>query len=76
MMFGPNISGEIPSGGVWSAAEPTGCFFRGSNRQISFDGGGDGGVPIFFDASRSDPIYGVSTTVQPSSLLGLACIKF
>lgn len=71
----PNISGEIPSGGVWSAAEPTGCFFRGSNRQLSFDGGGVGGVPIFFDASRSDPIYGVSTTVQPSSIAQLACIK-
>ena len=71
----PNITGEIPSGGVWSAAEPTGCFSRGSTRQISFDGGGNGGVPIFFNASWSDQVYGVSTTVQPSALQVLACIK-
>lgn len=36
--------------------------------------GNDVSTPSF-DASRSSSLYGASTTVQPSSLRGLACIK-
>lgn len=67
----PNITGTISSGGVISTYNVTGVFDGTSN------GGGSGAThnSVFngqvqhtsFNASRSNPIYGASDTVQPPS---------
>ena len=77
----PNISGQhnIPNGNRSGDAlyvDVRGCF--GYVSQASQTGNaGDGGVGCRIDinASRSSAIFGVSTTVQPSSMMQLACIK-
>ena len=71
----PNITGTVPSGSMIAAYEPTGCFSRGSEVQTSYTGGAVANRPLLFDATRSSEIYGLSTTVQPSSMPALACIK-
>ena len=77
----PNISGQhnIPNGNRSGDAlyvDVRGSF--GYVSQASQTGNaGDGGVGCRIDinASRSSAIFGASTTVQPSSILQLACIK-
>lgn len=76
MMFGrPNITGYHRCD-VWT--ETDGAFY-------SFDGNRRGGAGsdssadlsgVKFEASRSSAIFGASATVQPSSMMQLACIKF
>lgn len=41
-----------------------------ANATIDYDGG-----TMHFDASKSNPIYGSSDTVQPPSIVGLWCVK-
>lgn len=72
---GPNIIGTVPSGSMIAAYEPTGCFSRGSEAQASYEGGSGANRPLLFDATRSSEIYGLSTTVQPSAMNALVCIK-
>lgn len=67
----PNITGAISSGGIFSSYDITGAFTGTRN------GGGTGATHhsafngqvqhTSFDASRSNPIYGASDTVQPPS---------
>ena len=71
----PNIIGTVPSGSMIAAYEPTGCFSRGSEAQASYEGGSGANRPLLFDATRSSEIYGLSTTVQPSAMNALVCIK-
>ena len=73
--YGPNIIGTVPSGSMIAAYEPTGCFSRGSEVQASYEGGSGANRPLLFDATRSSEIYGLSTTVQPSAMNALVCIK-
>ena len=73
----PNIEG---SGGPWldsTKANFTGAFAQ-KNRFLD-PIGGDYNLSMTsfdFDASKSNPIYGNSTTVQPPALTLLPCIKF
>lgn len=77
----PNITG---SQGVWvskdKGAQPTGAFFGGvlvnnsSVQQVQAQNNDI--VYSDFDASRSNPIYGKSTTVQPPAVKLLTLIKY
>ena len=53
------------------SAESSGLLFSGGIDTASTDKN-----ILSFDASISTPLYGKSSTVQPASLRGLACIKF
>ena len=75
----PNITGGITGGdrpAAWNnTQDPYGAFETDSTegrRLISEFGNG---VKIVFNASQSTSIYGSSTTVQPSALRALPCIK-
>ena len=61
----PNITGRFPS----EAADfsGSGAFFRGNGSYGRGDGDSGTDEWVEFDASRSNPIYGASTTVQPNS---------
>ena len=77
----PNISGQhnIPNGNRSGDAlyvDVRGCFGYVSRASQTGNAGDSGvGCRIDIDASRSSAIFGVSTTVQPSSMYQLACIK-
>ena len=65
----PNITARLSS--VYMPGETTsnGSFTVGNNEPSSYVGTRSGGKKrVSFDASRSNPIYGNSTTVQPSAL--------
>ena len=82
----PNITGNITStqtagtrGVLWGRFDVSGCFTR-SNESKSVDNStiiaSDAPRTIGFDASLSSPKYGNSETVQPQSLVLMACIKY
>lgn len=79
MMFGPNITGDLntPSG-TSSFGTANGAQYSGPNKNC-YDprsSGANNAYPtVYFDASRSNPIYGNASTVQPQSLCLLACVK-
>ena len=71
----PNITGNI------SAFESSiSGAFVGSNNTDRYDGWDDDedkyAVSTSFDASRSNSIYGASTTVQPPAMTVIYCIKY
>ena len=76
VMFGPNITGTLnPVCQEGDATAPSGAFSRTK-------GGGMTGYEFaimktnfVFDASDSSSIYGSASTVQPSALRSLLCIK-
>lgn len=75
----PNIEGKH-SVAVWAYVDliPSGCFYQGPIYSQKIEGGTGSyqSLPdMSFDASRSNPIYGASNTVQPPSLTLLPCIK-
>lgn len=72
----PNITGELPAGTFTTAGLPSGCFSRGADGQHTWAGGSYAGITLVFNAAGSNQTYGSSSTVQPQSMLGLACIKF
>lgn len=66
----PNITGSFGSGCLmnWQDSQYWGALYRGSQGASPQNAGGtDGGTnaTIAFDASRSNSIYGSSSTVQP-----------
>ena len=82
-LFGrPNISGVDNPYGIEildGYSVLSGAFFSDSGNLQTMARGHSTGSQVgrvTFDASRSAGIYGASSKVQPSSLLGLACIKF
>lgn len=84
-MFGPNIIGSVcyeknGYGTGKNVYTQTGPFSVSVNEKGAAESGGNAGAgsnaQIDFDASRSNPIYGVAATVQPLSVRFLACIKF
>ena len=70
----PNINGALPSGTFSTAGAPSGSFSRGKAGQPIWSGGSSIGVELIFDASRSNSIYGRSTTVQPESNEWMICV--
>lgn len=76
----PNITGKVMLGNYpLLTSEHEGAFF-GSDYGVADRHGQDSinNVPTTFsiDASRSSPVYGKSSTVQPASLCLLHCIKY
>lgn len=73
----PNITGHFSTAMEWSQAR-----FDGAFRRDNQDGNGPEGSAwsnsqlISFDASRSNSIYGASTTVQPPAMTVIYCIKY
>ena len=75
----PNIEGSV--GNYYTALEEKdGCF---ANTKIVSKGSGwmtnatnTSYIPIIFDASLSNPIYGNSSTVTPLSLSSTFIIKY
>jgi hypothetical protein len=55
----------------------TGCFYS-ERTQTGWVDASDGGIKkkVSIDASRSSSVYGNASSVQPSALRALACIKF
>lgn len=66
----PNITGGFNGNELWDGNfYTTGCFTQNSGVSRQTGGGGDSSQPgIGFDASRSNPIYGKSNTVQPQTI--------
>ena len=65
----PNIEGTVNDTDIIGKPIRTGCFYDVGNK-ASKEGGGDPSNRTYtgFDASRSNPIYGNSDTVQPPSV--------
>ena len=61
----PNITGRFKGVDAVSGAE--GCFYNGA--KVNGAASGEDDKYINFDASRSNPIYGNSDTVQPPAYL-------
>ena len=72
----PNIIGA-PSGNLIYASESGGAgpFRNATGNQFGGGQSNSRSSPFDFDASRSNPIYGASETVQPPALTLLPCIK-
>lgn len=70
----PNITGSFGgfnkelSGAYYSNNETMGMGWNGTDYQVP--------RKVYFDASRSNSIYGNSTTVQPPAIQTIVCIKF
>ena len=83
----PNITGFTASfpwtaenHGAWTqssggTAGPTGAFYTGGWARSGKKDGREG-QSTYFDASRSNSIYGGSTTVQPPAVTVRFCIKY
>lgn len=71
----PNITGDLPVGENSSADTPiSGAFYQdGSNTSLGLYSDRDNQL-AHFDASRSNSIYGRSTTVQPESHEWMICV--
>lgn len=74
----PNITGSIDGNG-WPESGLTlvceGAFFATKNGSAQGRGGGNRNKIFEMDASLCSNTYGASSTVQPSSLRVLVCIK-
>lgn len=70
----PNVTGSF--GDRQTGTEKTGCFYSSTGTSTgSMSDGVNITRYIGLDASRSNPIYGASDTVQPPALTLLPCIK-
>ncbi len=63
----PNITGTFDGNVNDGTARKTGAFYTKDYSSYGADGDSGGGT-VGFDASRSNAIYGKSTTVQPPAL--------
>lgn len=59
----PNITGRI--GPIAGGSAPSGCFYKSGTSGEIENSGGSPDPNVYIDASRSNSIYGNSTTVQP-----------
>lgn len=83
LMFGPNISGSftLQKSGEFNSAHgdiSEGPFYKSSSKKGQFNNAAEWAseVPrVLFSASRSSNLYGNSSTVQPSTIRTMLCIK-
>lgn len=67
----PNItgSGALGTAANYNVSNCEGAIYRdGINKKYQETNGSNNGDTTYFDASKSNPIYGSSTTVQPKSM--------
>lgn len=79
LIFGPNISGAAgiygSAGMLYQNGDTDGAFYPGKETpRYSADAGSTGHF-LAFQASRSNGLYGDSSTVQPKSLTALYIIR-
>ena len=72
----PNITGNIFFSGNSAAGGANGCFASAGSRTFWASGDSHGGIDINMNASRSNSIYGASSTVQPPALQLITQIKY
>lgn len=72
----PNITGNVGGELIEHASITPSGAFKVVSSVGGFDGGGGRLRNVDFDASRSNPIYGNSDTVQPPAITMLAQIKY
>ena len=75
----PNITGNTAIGVGYKAGTnttPSGAFYKSEALGKSMYGWDDYMGAALFDASRSNNIYGKSTTVQPATLTTCYYIKY
>lgn len=70
----PNILGKIESGCCEGRSANNNSALYTDGTSGSGHNGGYTDFTLSFDASRSNPIYGKSTVVQPESIVGLYCV--
>lgn len=63
----PNIAGNF--GCDDNSLDPQGCFYHTTGSSTNVAGGGSSRNKVAFEASRSNSIFGKSTTVQPPAYL-------
>ena len=72
----PNIAGVVGPIDDYSSSNLTGSFYNAGAIGYDATSGNTGNDwKLGFDASRSNPVFGASDTVQPPSLTLLPCIK-
>ena len=73
----PNITGSMMWHGVSVEWDDSGALYRESRGTgYTWDANRYYGTDVYFDASRSNPIYGNSETIQPPSIGLIPQIKF
>lgn len=72
----PNITGAVTSTPSGFGPSPTGAFYQNGSRALGYANVAVNMLYIYMDASRSNPIYGASTTVQPKALRAPYIIKY
>ena len=70
----PNITGGTNLCTAWGGVNDTGVFKK-TGRTQSAGQSYDNGINLQFDASWSSALFGAGSTVQPSAMRFLACIK-
>ena len=79
-MFGPNITGYLNPAWEDYADDYTGGAFRQtSSDSFPNEASNPGGYPGRYwtlDASRTSSVFGKASTVQPTAIRLLPCIKF
>ena len=75
----PDIQGRSDLGGIYTHASYSGALTTVKNEGAAtgathYKSGGDQRVMITFNASKSNPIYGRSNTVQPESQEWMICV--
>ena len=72
----PNITGRTQSNYNPEYRDFTGAFYQGSSEKGLNYYGSSTRATVSFDASRSNAIYGNSTTVQPNSITARYYVKY
>lgn len=74
VMFGPNITGQFQAES-WNITGRQGAFYI-RKKSLGGASGSDGEAhEVSLDSSYSSSVYGRSSTVQPSALRLIPCIK-
>lgn len=71
----PNITGYFSGLRTDGGSTATGAFYKSTTNYLGSANGNSSNAAVNFDASKSNPIYGKSDEVQPSSVVGLWLVK-
>ena len=63
------------AGLLYADVADQGAFYKSGSTNVVPSGANSLGAHLGFDASKSDAVFGASTTVQPKALRLLPCIK-
>lgn len=63
------------AGLLYADVADQGAFYKSGSTNVAPSGANSLGAHLGFDASKSDAVFGASTTAQPKALRLLPCIK-